>query len=252
MRLILKVTAFCLLLGSLQSCVSKKKYDELFSAKEATDAALAETQANLATLKTEKDALQAEFDSETARLNGEISGIRADLDATKSQMTQVQSKLTMTEKELADMKGKIDGIFSAYSSSGLSLQERSGQLYVVSSAMPASFRSGSSRLNRDQRKAIDALAETLKANPAAQITLVGHTDDKKFVSGSSDNWTLSVARAKAVAKRLIRGGVSPSQLTIAGRGEYDPVGSNETADGRAQNRRVDMKPNPALGTLKSN
>lgn len=250
MRLILKLVIFCLAVGSIQSCVSKKKYDELLAAKEQTDQALAETQANLQTLQGEKDALAAELESEKTRLNGEIASIKADLDATKGQVAQVQEKLNLTEAELAKLKEEINGVFNAYSNSGLTLEERDGQLYV-NTATPVNFRSGSSRLSKDQRDAIDALAETLKSNPNLHILVEGHTDNKKFKADSGmDNWDLSVRRAKAVVARLIRQGVDASQLTIAGKGEYEAIGDNGTAEGRAQNRRTVVQPKPKLGEIK--
>ena len=250
MRQIVNLLIFCLAVGSFQSCVSKKKYDELVAAKEATDKALAETQTNLKTLQEEKDALQAEYNSEKERLNGEISSIKSSLDATKAEIAQVSEKLNMTQAELDKLKAEINGAFSAYADSGLSLEDRNGQLYVVTSEA-FQFRSGSTRLSKAQRNALDALAETLKANPKVQILVEGHTDDQKMVEGASytDNWDLSVARAMKVIRYLVRKGVDEGQLAASGKGEFDPVGSNDTSEGRAENRRTVVKPNPNLGGL---
>lgn len=92
MRQIVNLLIFCLAVGTFQSCVSKKKYDELVAAKEATDKALEETQQNLKNLQEEKDALQAEYNSEKDRLNGEIASIKSSLDATKAEIAQVSEK----------------------------------------------------------------------------------------------------------------------------------------------------------------
>ena len=89
MRLILNFLVVVMALSTLQSCVSKKKYDELLASKEATDAALAETQANVKSLEEQNAELNSTLESEKERLNGEIAGIKTDLDATKSQMAQV-------------------------------------------------------------------------------------------------------------------------------------------------------------------
>ncbi|GJM31463.1 MAG: flagellar motor protein MotB [Saprospiraceae bacterium] len=251
MRLILKMLVLTLFLGSFQSCVSKKKYDELVAAKEATDSALAETQSQVKSLQEEKDALATEMESEKTRLNGEISSIKTDLDATKSQMAQVSEKLNMTEAELKKIKDEINGIFSAYSESGLTLEDKEGRLYVVTE--PVTFRSGSSRLTKAERDAIDAMAEKLKANPKIKLTIEGHADSQKFPADAGmDNWDLSYARAKAVATRLIKKGVSPEQVAVSGRGDSMPAADNGTADGRSQNRRTVVVPNPDLGGLKGN
>ena len=163
----------------------------------------------------------------------------------------LNKELSMTKSELAAVKAKIDGIFATYANSGLSLQESGGRLYVTTS-VPVKYRSSSARLNREQRAAIDALAETLIANPAVKILIEGNTDNKKFKAGSgSDNWDLSYRRAKAVAKRLIRKGVNPAQLAVVGRADTQPAADNSTADGRAENRRTVITPDPDLGVLKN-
>ena len=250
MRLVVKLLIFVLAVGTFQSCVSKKKYDELLAAKEATDQALAETQQNLKTLQEEKDALEAEYNAEKDRLNGEIASIKSDLDATKAEVSKVNEKLSMTEAELKKLQDEINGMFSAYTNSGLKMEERGGELYVVTSN-PVNYRSGSASLSKDQRDALDSLAETLKANPNVSILVEGHTDDDQMVQGASyaDNWELSLERAKRVVRRLIKSGVNPDQLAISGKGEHDPKGDNETADGKATNRRTEIRPNPAVGNL---
>ncbi len=252
MRLVVRMIIILLAVGTLSSCVSKKKYDELAAAKAATDQALAETQANLKQLQTEKDALAAELESEKTRLNGEISTLRNDLNATKGQIAQVQEKLNMTQAELDKLKAEINGLFAAYADSGLSLEDRDGRLYVVTET-PVRYRSGSSSLTKEERDAIDALAEKLKAHPDVKILVEGHTDSQKFKADAGmDNWDLSVNRAKAVVKRLVRAGVDPKQLTIAGKGEFMPAADNGTSEGRAENRRSVIVPNPDLGKLKGN
>lgn len=250
MRLIVKLLILTLAIGSLQSCVSKKKYDELSAAKEATDQALAETQANLKTLEDEKAALEAEFNSTKEEMNGKISSLEASMSNMEGQMGQLQEKLTMTEGELKTLQDEINGIFGAYSDSGLKLEDRDGGLYVVTEN-PIDYRSGSTRLSKDDRGALDELANTLKANPKLQLMVVGHTDDQAMIEGAaySDNWDLSVARASTVVRYLIRKGANANQLTIAGRGETMPIGDNDTADGRAKNRRTVVQPNPSLGGM---
>ena len=251
MRLIVKLLIVTLAIGSLQSCVSKKKYDELLAAKEATDQALAETQANLKALEEEKAALEAEFNSTKEELNGKISSLESSLNNMESQMGQLQEKLNMTEKELKALKEEINGIFGAYADSGLKLEDRDGGLYVVTKE-PINYASGSVRLSSAEKSALEELANTLKENPKLQLMVTGHTDDQKLIEGAAyrDNWDLSVARANAVVRYLIKKGASPEQLTIAGRGETMPVGDNETAEGREKNRRTVVQPNPNLGGLR--
>ncbi len=251
MRLVIKLLAICLVLGSFQSCVSKKKYDELLASKEATDQALAQTQDQVKTLQGDMEGLKTSMEDQKKEYESNISDLRSDLSDKDSKISEVEGKLTATQEELDRVKKEIDGIFSTYSESGLTLEEKNGKLLVVTKE-PMRFRSGSARLSKDERDAIDAMAETLKNNPKVQLLVEGHADTDKYPADAGmDNWDLSVIRAKAVVTRLIGQGVNPDQLAIAGKGEYDPIGDNDTSDGKAMNRRVEVRPNPTLGGLKN-
>lgn len=100
-----------------------------------------------------------------------------------------------------------------------------------------SFEHGSSHLTQEGRKAADALAETLEANPNAKVRIEGHTDS----TGSPEvNRQLSEARAESVANHLQQKGIARDRVETAGRGPDEPVAPNETEEGRAQNRRIDV------------
>lgn len=248
MRLILNFLIVAITLGSLQSCVSKKKYDELLASKEATDAALAETQSQVQNLEEQNAELSSTLESEKARLNGEIASIREDLNSTKSQMAQVEEKLNMTQEELDAVKAQIDGIFSAYEESNLSLKEMDGRLYVVTDPGFA-YRSGSFGLSSDERDAIAELAETLKANPELKVLVEGHTDTDKVKATApyADNWELSTKRALRVVRELIKNGVDPSQVAAVGRGDTMLTGEGKEAD-----RRTVIMPDPKLESIIKN
>lgn len=250
MRLILNFLVVVFALSALQSCVSKKKYDELTAAKEATDAALAETQTKVKNLEDANAELNSTLESERERLNGEISDIRSDLDATKSQMAEVESKLNMTQQELDQVKAEIEGIFGAYKNSGLSLKEGDGRLYVVTDP-GVMYRSGSYGLSRAEKGALAALANTLKSNPDLKILVEGHTDSDgvKSTAPYADNWELSTKRALAVVRELIKNGVSPSQVAAVGRGDTMPADASD----KAANRRTEILADPNLkGIIKNN
>ena len=250
MRLILNVLVVALVLGSLQSCVSKKKYDELLASKEATDAALAETQNQVQNLEETNAQLEQQMAEQEEEMNSQIASLRSDLDATKSQVAQVQEKLEMTEEELAMVKEEINSIFGTYKDSGLSLEERDGRLYVMTDPV-IGYRSGSYSLSSDERAALEELATTLKNNSDLKILVEGHTDDQTVKAGASfqDNWELSTKRALAVVRQLIKNGVDASQVAAVGRGDQMPVGDNETTDGRAENRRTVILPDPDLSKV---
>ena len=84
---------------------------------------------------------------------------------------------------------------------------------------------------------LGALAGNLQAYPNTTVQVIGHTDN---TGAASYNQSLSVARANSVTNILLQNGVAPSRVIAMGRGEDQPIASNLTADGRRQNRRVEI------------
>jgi OOP family OmpA-OmpF porin len=100
------------------------------------------------------------------------------------------------------------------------------------------FKTGSFELLPKSYPALDDVVRILKENPAMKLSIEGHTDN---VGGEQSNQLLSENRAKAVAKYLLDKGISSSRLATAGYGMQRPVAGNDTEEGRAKNRRVEMK-----------
>lgn len=91
---------------------------------------------------------------------------------------------------------------------------------------------------RAQYEPLIALAVELMTNqPNAELTLIGHTDD---VGEEASNEALSIRRATTVADEIGRRGIDAERLTAEGRGELEPIESNDTPEGRAANRRVEF------------
>lgn len=111
---------------------------------------------------------------------------------------------------------------------------------VVTLSNDTAFMSGSADIKEKTSAALDILAVILKKNPG-RIVIEGHTDNVP-VSGPkyTSNWELSTARASSVLSVLIHQGLDPNRFIIAGYGEYRPIASNATEDGRALNRRVEI------------
>lgn len=94
-----------------------------------------------------------------------------------------------------------------------------------------------SDIRPDSRPVLDEAAEILKANPEVRISIEGHTD---ALGSDAYNEKLSVRRAEAVFRYLVNRGVAPERMEVVGYGESRPVADNETEQGRAQNRRVEL------------
>ena len=100
-----------------------------------------------------------------------------------------------------------------------------------------SFASGSYQIKSNLRPILDRFAVTLNQNPATTVRIIGHTDNR---GSDAVNNPLSVNRADATRDYLVTRGVLLSRISIDGRGSREPIATNSTEEGRAQNRRVEI------------
>lgn len=112
---------------------------------------------------------------------------------------------------------------------------------VISLREAGFYDSGSATPHVASMKSLDEIAETLKVSPY-DIRIEGHTDNVPIHTSQFDsNWELSTARATRLARLFIeRHGIQPERLSASGYAEFHPVASNDTAEGRSENRRVDI------------
>ena len=106
------------------------------------------------------------------------------------------------------------------------------------------FNSGASDIAEEAIPIVNKVGRVLQHYPDSNIEIIGHTDSTPIVNFSvyADNIDLSFARAKTVAKYLVNNyDLSIEKMRFSGRGEYEPVASNDTEEGRARNRRVEVR-----------
>ncbi|MDB4006285.1 OmpA family protein [Planktomarina temperata] len=112
-----------------------------------------------------------------------------------------------------------------------------GSELIVTMPQDILFALDSAAVRSDLRRDLGVVAGNLQAYPNSTISIEGHTDN----TGTANyNRILSQRRANAVANILVNNGVPPARLYAVGRGENEPVASNLSATGRAQNRRVEI------------
>lgn len=112
-----------------------------------------------------------------------------------------------------------------------------GSELIVTMPQDILFATDSAVVRSDLRRDIQALAGNLQAYPNTNVTIIGHTDN---TGDASYNQQLSQRRADAVQSILLDSGISSSRVLAVGRGENDPIATNLTAEGRSQNRRVEI------------
>ena len=132
----------------------------------------------------------------------------------------------LTVVELEDMKQEIT------SNDILNALNQDGRI-----ALYINFETGKSDIKPESQKIIDQIAEMLKANPALKISVEGHTDN---VGTPAANQTLSENRARAVMNATMAKGIDKSRLSAKGWGQGKPISDNNTEDGKAKNRRVEI------------
>ena len=112
-----------------------------------------------------------------------------------------------------------------------------GSELIVTLPESITFETDSTYVRPSVQTTLTKLANNLNDYPGTTVDVVGHTDN---VGAESYNQDLSARRAAAVSGILIRSGVSSSRIRAYGRGERDPIATNLSAEGRAQNRRVEI------------
>jgi outer membrane protein OmpA-like peptidoglycan-associated protein len=136
--------------------------------------------------------------------------------------------LTIIEKEAMKQDVAIDAASMASSIA----DNGSVAIYGIN------FDTASSVIKPDSEPAIDEIAKLLTSNPTLKVGIVGHTD---MVGDAVSNLKLSQARAQAVITALVsKHGIAATRLVAFGAGPWAPLGSNETDEGRAKNRRVEL------------
>lgn len=119
----------------------------------------------------------------------------------------------------------------------IEIERQQNEILKLTMNSEVSFDFNSAQIKSTFRPPLDKIADILQRYPRSQITIVGHTDS---VGAEQYNQELSNRRAIAVADYLVARGVAAARLGTEGRGELEPRASNDSADGRALNRRVEV------------
>lgn len=238
--------------ATLPSCVSSKKFDALMLEKDELSKSLTDTRNKVEALSNEKDELQAmqsKLEDEKTSLSGKISKLQDDLSATKEDVNEVKKQVAEKEEALQKLKRRVSAAFTTYAESGLTVDDKDGKLYL-SVPNKIMYKSGSTRINKDGRDVIKVLASKLKSNANLKLMVEGHTDRDPIQSVTYlNNWELSVARATRVVKNLIKEGVNPSQLVTMGQGDTMPSTADDTPESKAVNRRTEFVLIPDMMSL---
>jgi outer membrane protein OmpA-like peptidoglycan-associated protein len=189
---------------------------------EAGEARVAEAHSRQEVARAEGDRNKILMDSRSR----EAMNAQSQADAAKNQTAAAQAQLANAQQQLADLQAK---------------QTDRGVVVTLGDVL---FDTGQATLKPGADLAVNRLATYLSSNPKTKVLIEGHTDAR----GSEDyNIGLSDRRARAVSTALESHGIAADQIQTLGRGKAYPVASNDTPEGRQQNRRVEIVFSDASG-----
>ena len=188
--------------------------------------------------------------SELEKLNMLLKEKMDKLAEREATINQLQAEIKAQNDKVSALLQSVKDALLGFSSDELTVTQKDGKVYVAMSDKLL-FESGSAQVNKQGKEALGKLAEVLKKQNDIDVFIEGHTDTKPIKTVQfKDNWDLSVVRATSVVRILTKDyGVNPLQIVPSGRGEFMPVDDNETADGRARNRRTEIIMAPRLDKL---
>ena len=248
------------------------EYNDLKSERDQLQSDLKNTESRYESLKNSYDALEANSSTEIAENSKRNRELLAQLEEKENKLRDEQARLEKLQKDLASRSKRIDeleGLIAAkdakmnalktavsnaltnFEGKGLTVEQRNGKVYV-SMENKLLFSSGSWAVNAEGKKAVQQLGSVLAQNPDIAVLIEGHTDNVPYggTGQLTDNWDLSTKRATSIVQILRENsGIDPFNLTAAGRGEYAPVTTNATTEGKAKNRRIEVILTPKLDEI---
>ena len=248
----------------LSSCVSQKKFAELQSSYDATKQQLTDANAKVLECQVEKDKLanqvaslesQNKFLTENNAQNiRQIENLTMLSQSASSNIKEVIAQLSEKDKYINGIRGAMSRKDSINLALAVNLKsaladgiqdediivdvEKTVVYITISDKLL--FKSGSSNITAKAKGLLAKVAAVIKEKPNMEVMVEGYTDNVPInTTRTQDNWDLSTQRATAVIRVLQKDfSIDPKRLIAAGRSEYLPLATNDTAEGRSRNRRT--------------
>lgn len=269
--------ALLLLFATLGACVTKGTHNtalgELSAARADLDdraRTIEELRADMEAEQREREAAEAELRAEIASLESEIARLDALQRSTRAEAQRLETalgqrgaeyeqlqerleSLSAIEQEIRDRNRIYEDVLGRFQSlidgGQLTVAIVRGRL-VIQLPQDILFQSGSAVIGSEGQETLGSVGAVLAELNDRKFQIEGHTDNvpistQRFPS----NWELSSARALSVVRLLIEQGVQPDNVSGAGYGEFQPVASNDSADTRRLNRRIEIVMLPNLDVI---
>jgi chemotaxis protein MotB len=258
----------------LDSNALKAEFDKLKAEREKLQADCTATSNNLKTLKASYDALEknsndalesnmnknrellAKLEAKEKALAAEqdrLNKMKSELQASSQRLSELEGLIAAKEASMKKLKETLSKALNAFEGKGLTVEQKNGKVYV-SMENKLLFQTGSWAVGTEGKKAVVEVGKVLAQNPDITVLIEGHTDNDKILGniggGIESNWDLSTKRATAIVNILAENaGIQKKNLSAAGRGEFAPIMSNDTNEGKAKNRRIEIILTPKLDEI---
>ncbi len=205
----------------------------------------------LAELRGQYNEMDANYSKLRSNSSSEINKLSGDLKKREQRLKEVEEILRKRDEATNQLKAKLQEALLGFTKNGLTVEIKNGKVYV-SLTDKLLFPSGSIIIDEKGKQALTQLAAVLKQQPEINIAVEGHTDSQKITNLGQikDNWDLSVLRSTSVVRFLTEEQkVESVRMTATGKGEFQPLGPNTTAESRSKNRRIEIVLSPKLDEL---
>jgi chemotaxis protein MotB len=257
--------------AQLAASTDKEKADQgkiagLDQALKDAQAALQQATEKLSDVSTADHNVQAELDQSTAinanlraeleRLGQNVDGMLREkgtlskaLDEAKGRLAELRKAQAAADARAQLFQQFVQKLKKMIDAGQLKVATRAGKL-VIQLPNDVLFASGHTELKPAGKESLVELARVIVTVQGRQFQVAGHTDNVPIrASHYASNWELSTARALEVVKLLVSQGIQARELSAAGYGEFDPIATNDTPDGRGKNRRIEITLQPNLDEL---
>lgn len=242
--------------GNLKTVKSER--DKLLAENEALKNKINVLQESYDALeKNSNDALQKNMNKNRellAQLDAKEKALAIEgerLSKSSKRLQELEDLIAAKEATMRKLKETLSNALNSFEGKGLTVEQKNGKVYV-SMENKLLFNSGSWAVGTEGKKAVVELGKVLGDNPDISVLIEGHTDDDPYGGSGpiADNWDLSTKRATAIVAILSENkAINKKNLTAAGRGEFSPLASNATAEGKSKNRRIEIILTPRLDEI---
>jgi chemotaxis protein MotB len=241
----LKKSLLILISLFLVNCVSNSTHEELQNEHDKLAQELKSSQAKIEELET----LVAQLEQDLGKASRNKKSLSDSIQNMKDALQKESERKQEVEKRLAEFRKLISRFKRLTDAGQLSIKIRDGRMVVV---LPSDvlFKSGSARLSTAGQETIQKVAQVLMTLPDKQFQVEGHTDNVPIRSAQyPSNWELASTRALNVVRIMLKAGLPATNVSAASFGQMKPIASNETKEGKAMNRRIDIVVVPDLSQL---